>query len=183
VIRRQEDDLVELERYVAERRPALFRFAVVLTGDPALADEIVSNVIGTAFEQWSTVGRADNVHAYVRRMVVNEFLGWRRRLKRLTVRADLATLLAPVADHADAHAEHQRLVQELRLLPPKQRAAVVLRFYEGLSYREIAEVLDSGENTVRSNVFRALASLRIQLADSEYESQPPLSPTIAEVRR
>jgi RNA polymerase sigma-70 factor (sigma-E family) len=173
---------VELAQYVIERRTALFRFAVVLTGDPVLADEIVSDAIAKAFEQWTRVSAADNVHAYVRRMVLNEFLGWRRRAARVAVRSDVAELVAPVADHAAAHAEQQRMVDELRLLPPKQRAAVVLRFYEGLPYRDIAELLGSGENAVRSNVFRALATLRIQLTDQPDESDRPAPMTIAEAR-
>jgi RNA polymerase sigma-70 factor (sigma-E family) len=173
---------VELAQYVTERRPALFRFAVVLTGDPVLADEIVSDALAKAFEQWTRVSAAENLHAYVRRMVLNEYLGWRRRTARLSVRPDIADLVAPVADHADAHAEQQRLVAELRLLPPKQRAAIVLRFYEGLPYREIADLLGSGENAVRSNVFRALATLRIQLTDGPDEAGRPFPATIAEAR-
>ena len=174
---------MELDQYVADRRAALFRFAVVLTGDPVLADEIVSDALAKAFEQWARVSAADNVHAYVRRMLVNEFLGWRRRSARTTVRPDVGDLVPPTADHADAHADQQQLVQELRLLPPKQRAAIVLRFYEGLSYREIAQLLGSGENAVRSNVFRALATLRIQLTDRPDEAARAVPSTIAEAHR
>jgi RNA polymerase sigma-70 factor (sigma-E family) len=161
---------VEFEDYVAERRQALFRFAVVLSGDPVLADDILADVLGTAYERWAQVGAADNVHAYVRRMVVNEYLSWRRRRARLSVRADLADVLAPTADHADAHAEHAQLVVELRTLPPKQRAAVVLRYYEGLPFVEIAALLGSGENAIRSNISRALQKLRIQLTEEPDES-------------
>jgi RNA polymerase sigma-70 factor (sigma-E family) len=169
---------VELDRYVADRRAALFRFAVVLTGDPALADDVVSDVIAKAFERWDQVRAADNIHAYVRRMVVNEYLGWRRRSARTWVRGDMAELVPPADDHADTHADHHQLADELRRLPPKQRAAVVLRFYEGLPYSEIASILGSGENAIRSNVSRALQKLRVRLTDEPEEADHPCRQTI-----
>jgi len=100
------------------------------------------------------------VHAYVKRMVVNEFLSWRRRRARTTPWAT-----PPEPDVADTDADTETLISELRELPAKQRAALVLRFYEGMSFAEIADLLGSGENAVRSNVSRALARLRIVLAD------------------
>jgi len=154
---------VEFEGYVRQRRVALFRFAVVLTGDPVLADEVITDVLGVAYEKWDQVSGAANVHAYVRRMVVNEYLGWRRRHARMSVVSDLSTLLAPVESSDAARDEREALVEELRGLPPKQRAAIVLRFYEGLSDAEIAAVLGCGENAVRSNISRGLARLRVHL--------------------
>jgi len=157
---------VEFEEYFRERRIALFRFAVVLTGDPALGDELVADVLGTAYERWAQVAAADNVHAYVRRMVVNEYLGWRRRRTRTAPVADLTVVADPARDHGDAYGDQQELLAELRQLPAKQRAAVVLRYYEGLSFAEIGAVLGSGENAVRSNISRALARLRIAMTDA-----------------
>jgi len=163
------DPAMEFAPYVRERRQALFRFAVVLSGDPVLADDIVTDVLGTAFEKWAQVSAASDVHAYVRRMILNEYLGWRRRGARTSVVADLSAVLPAVPDHAFAHAEAAALVVELRSLPPKQRAAVVLRYYEGLSFAEIAALLGGGENAVRSNISRALAKLRVQLTDAPTE--------------
>jgi RNA polymerase sigma-70 factor (sigma-E family) len=168
---------VDLEAYVAERRAALFRFAMVLTGDPVLADDLLADVLSDAFVHWRKVSAADDPHAYVRRMLVNAFATSRRRRARTAPRGDLSDLVEPVADHAAAHAEHQRLVAELRQLPPRQRAAVVLRFYESLSFAEIAEILGTGENAVRSNVSRGLRRLHLQLTDDEHADaghDPPL---------
>jgi len=156
---------VEFDQYVSDSRRALFRFAVVLTGDPVLAEDVVADALSNAYERWSTVSAAEHVHAYVRKMVLNEYLGWRRRAARLSIRADLTDLAEPAPDHADRHAEAQALVAEMRRLPPKQRAAVVLRYYEGLSFAEIADLLGSGENAIRSNISRALQRLRVQLTD------------------
>lgn len=154
---------MDFEQYVRERRPALFRFGVVLCGDPVLADDIVTDV---AFEKWAMVSAAEHVHAYVRRMVVNEFLSWRRRRVRTSVVSSLESLMEPVGDGAAQYDERLRLVDELRGLPAKQRAAIVLRYYEGLSFAEIATVLGTGENAVRSNVLRGLSKLRVQLTES-----------------
>lgn len=166
---------MDFDEYVATSRPALFRFAVVLTGNPTVADDVVSEVLATAFQRWLQVSAADHVHAYVRRMVVNEYLGQRRRSARLRYTAEVADLLPPEPDHAKAHAEQRRLVDELRKLPPRQRAAVVLRYYEGQSFREIAVALGTGENAVRSNISRALRRLRVQLTeddDSVHRTRP-----------
>jgi RNA polymerase sigma-70 factor (sigma-E family) len=173
---------VEFEVYVHQRRQALARFATILSSDPGLADEIVSDVLGTAFERWATIRNADSPHAYVRKMVLNEYLGWRRRSARMAVRAEIGDLLKPVVDHADEHAEHEQLARELKRLPAKQRAAIVLRYYEDLPFAEIAELLGSGENAVRSNISRGLRQLRIQITEPEVTDQPD-APTTLEVRR
>jgi len=154
---------MEFEQYVRQRRVALFRFAVVLTGDPVLADEVLSDVLGVAYEKWALVSAAGNMHAYVRRMVVNEYIGWRRRRARTSVVADLSELLSPIPSTDSASDERAALVDELRGLPPKQRAAIVLRYYEGLPDAEIAAALGCGENAVRSNISRGLARLRVHL--------------------
>jgi RNA polymerase sigma-70 factor (sigma-E family) len=157
---------VEFTEYVAGHRRALYRFAVVLTGDVTLADDVVADTLGRAFEKWPLVQESTNVHAYVRRMVVNEYLGWRRRMEvHLRLRVELVDLPDPRSDHSSGLADRDQLVAELRRLPVKQRAAVVLRYYEGLSFAEIADLLGTGENAVRSNISRALTRLRVQMAD------------------
>ena len=170
---------MDFDEYVAANRQALFRFAVVLTGDVVLADDVVADALARAFEKWATVGAATSIHAYVRKMVVNEYLSWRRRTARVGVRAELVDVADPHSDHPAAYADHEQLVFELRSLPAKQRAAVVLRYYEGLSFAEIGRLLGTGENAVRSNISRALARLRVQMTESGGENFPS---TTAEAR-
>jgi RNA polymerase sigma-70 factor (sigma-E family) len=174
---------VDFAEYVKDRHQALCRFAGVLSGSPALADDLVADVLGNAYERWPRIGGLENPHAYVRKMVVNEYLSWRRRAARTAVRPEMHELVEPVADHADAHADRHRLLGELRQLPPKQRAALVLRYYEGLPFSDIAELLGCGENAVRSNVSRALHRLRIQLTDEPADAGFPVTPIVAEVPR
>jgi len=174
---------VDFAEYVKDRHQALCRFAGVLSGNAALADELVADVLGNAYERWPRIGELENPHAYVRKMVVNEYLSWRRRAARTAVRPEMNELVEPVADHADAHADRQQLLGELRLLPPKQRAALVLRYYEGMPFGDIAELLGCGENAVRSNVSRALQRLRVQLTDEPADADFPVTPIVAEVPR
>jgi RNA polymerase sigma-70 factor (sigma-E family) len=149
------------EGYVRAQRPALLRFATVLAGDGYAAEDLVQIVLGKAYQRWDRIASIDFPHAYVRRMVVNEFLSWRRRLVRAVPTEDLDVLLPHTPDHADAHAQHLELLHLVNGLPKRQRAAVVLRYYEGLSDQEIATALGCGVSTVRSNLSRALASLRV----------------------
>jgi len=73
--------------YVAAQRRALLRFATVLTSQTWLADDLVTEVLGKAYERWDRIGSLDEPNAYVRRMIVNEYLSWRRRLARTFPRA------------------------------------------------------------------------------------------------
>ena len=164
--------VVRFEDYLSDARHRLFRFAVVLCGDPVLAEDIVTDVLGRAFERWHQVSAADNVHAYVRRMVVNEYLTWRRRRARTAPHADVVDLVdrgGGTPDHGGGHAERDAMLGELARLPKQQRAAIVLRFYEGMSDDQIAEVLDCRPVTVRSNISRGLATLRIVMTPSTIE--------------
>jgi RNA polymerase sigma-70 factor (sigma-E family) len=160
---------VHLEDYVAQQRGALLRFAVVLSGNAVLAEDLVADALDTAFERWDRIAALAQPHAYVRRMLLNEYLDWRHRARRTQVSADLAELLAPIADHAQQHAEQAALAVELQKLPRRQRAALVLRFYEGLSYDQIAAAIGCSVATARSHVFRALARLRIEMESDDEE--------------
>jgi RNA polymerase sigma-70 factor (sigma-E family) len=155
---------VDYEQFVLGRQRSLFRFAVVLCGDLGLAEELVQGVLARAYERWHLVTAADDANAYVRRMVVNAYLDWRRLARRAMPVADFHDDQLPcAADHADRHCAADELVAELAKLPRKQRAALVLRFYEGMSFAQVAAVLGCRESTARAHASRALAALRIEL--------------------
>ena len=176
---------MEFSDYVREQRAALMRFATVLSGQTWLADDLVSDVLGRAFEQWGRIGDLDRPHAYVRRMIVNDYLSWRRRLQRTAPSADLdspgaagsvtgsviGTVTGSVTDGVDEHAERDAMLSRLARLPRRQRAAVVLRYYAGLSDAEIARELGCRPGTVRSQISRALAALRIDSTESDSPSE------------
>jgi RNA polymerase sigma-70 factor (sigma-E family) len=156
------------DEFAAARLPALLRYAAVLTGDQDQARDVVQTVLARAFVHWARIRRTDRPEAYVHRMVTNEFLNSRRgrrpRLVELTREVVSGRRAPTVADHADQIGERGELWQHLQALPPRQRAVVVLRYYEGLPDLEIARVLGCSTGTVRGYAARALAALRIDLS-------------------
>jgi RNA polymerase sigma factor (sigma-70 family) len=108
-------------------------------------------------------------------MVTNAYVDWRRtgwwRLNVLRARPEDAANVPRSADHADQSADRDQLWALLRTLPHRQRAALVLRYYEDLSDADVAEVLDCAVGTVRSLISRGLATLRSSMvADVRHEA-------------
>ena len=153
------------EEFAAARLGAVVRFAAVLAGERALAEDIVQEVLIRAHAKWDQIGCLDVPEAYVRKMIVNEYLSWRRRSWRLVPSGVLEPdALGPGRDHAVDHAERDALLAEVSRLPRRQKAVLVLRYYEALSDAEIAEVLGCAPGTVRGYASRALATLRVDLS-------------------
>jgi len=154
---------VTFDDFIAYRLAALLRYATAVTCDPHLAEDVVQDVLVRAQRRWGRIKRLDAPEAYVKRMVLNEFLSWRRRRAArlvLVPDASLEQLGAPVEDHAARHEERDAVLRLVATLPPRQRAAVALRYYAGLPDEEIAEMLGCRPVTVRTQISRALATLR-----------------------
>jgi RNA polymerase sigma-70 factor (sigma-E family) len=149
------------DAFVRDRGDDLMRLARVLCASPDDAQDAVQDALTRALERWDTVSAADDVYAYVRRMVVNADVSrWRRTRMREIPRAEVV----PSGVEMD-HAESFALWRACQDLPDRQRAALVLRFYEGLSHAEIGEVLGVSEPTARSHVFRGLERLRTEFGE------------------
>lgn len=149
---------MSFEEFVAERLDALLRYATVLSCDPHRAQDVVQEVMLRAQVRWSRIGAMDNPGAYVKRMVTNEYLSWWRRAKRelaLTDRPEETTDPMARYDTRDA------MIDGISRLPRKQRAAIVLRYYENCADDEIAEMLGCSVSTVRSHISRAVSTLRV----------------------
>jgi RNA polymerase sigma-70 factor (sigma-E family) len=154
---------VTFEEFVAARLGSLVRYATVVTWDPHLAEDITQNVLVRAQARWSRIGRLDAPEQYVKRMVVNEFLSWRRRRAAQSIPLPGETLagLLPVApDPATGRDERDAMLRLIATLPPRQRAVIALRFYEDLAVDQIAEILGCRAVTVRTHLSRALAALQ-----------------------
>jgi RNA polymerase sigma-70 factor (sigma-E family) len=161
---------VTFEDFLTQRLTPLLRYATVLTCDPGQAQDVVQDVLVRAQPRWGRIGAMDQPYAYVKRMVTNEFLSWRRRRADVAVPADALAALSPaVADPTIAVDQRAALLAGIARLPRKQRAAVVLRYYEGCADTEIAEVLGCSTGTVRSHLSRAVATLRA-MAETEQEA-------------
>jgi len=148
------------EEFVGLRLPALVRYAAVLVGDRELAQDVVQEALVRAHVRWA---RIEEPEAFVRRMIVREFLSWRRRLLRRRALAVRLPRERVVEDHAGASVERTDLMRRLATLPPRQRAVVVLRYYEGLATAEIADLLGCSEGAVRTFHSRAMSNLRLSI--------------------
>jgi RNA polymerase sigma-70 factor (sigma-E family) len=159
---------VTFAEFAAARLPGLLRYAVVLTGDADLAQDIVQEVLARTQVRWNKIARSDSPDAYVRRMVLNEYLSWRRTWAVRNVRAvgerliDLSDRRGESRDYAQDVVDTDELWNRLATLPRKQRAVLVLRYYEQVNDDEIAYLLGCAAVTVRSNASKALKALRLQ---------------------
>lgn len=159
---------VPFEEFVAARGPALVRLARGLLKDPYQAEDVVQDVLAKALVRWSSIERADDVDAYVRRMVVNACTSFFRRASRREQAREHDSLPdRSQQDASSAVVERDRMLDLLRRLPAKQRAVLVLRHYEGLPDAEIADLLGTSAVTVRSNAHRGLANLRVLITGAE----------------
>jgi RNA polymerase sigma-70 factor (sigma-E family) len=152
--------------FVVAHGGALLRFAYLLCRDRARAEDLVQESLLKALRRWREHELPEQPEAYVRRIVVNEYLGWKRR----RASAELVGLTdddATQADGSDAQAERDLMWRLLGSLPPRSRVVLVLRYYEQLPDQEIAEHLGCAPGTVRSLAARAFATLRTdpQLAE------------------
>jgi RNA polymerase sigma-70 factor (sigma-E family) len=143
--------------------PGLLAFATVLTGQPAAAEDLAQDVLIRTHQRWDQISGLDRPDLYVRKMVLNEFLSWRRRSWRLVLAGDVVPSLGTAPDHAAGYAEYASMLAEIAKLPRRQRAVLVLRYYEDRSDAEIAELLGCAPGTVRAYASRALAALRVEL--------------------
>ncbi|MGC4886105.1 SigE family RNA polymerase sigma factor [Micromonospora sp. DT227] len=152
------------EEFVDARLGALLRYAVMLTGDPHQAQDLVQETMVRVQLHWRRVARADAPERYVRRMLTNQFVDWRRGswARRVLLRGEPDDAVPAPADHAQSAVDRDQVWSWLSRLPRRQRAALVLRYYEDLSDAEIADVLGCAVGTVRSSISRALATLRAE---------------------
>jgi RNA polymerase sigma-70 factor, ECF subfamily len=150
--------------FVASRNTALLRSAYLLTGDHGQAEDLVQTALVKTYLAWSRIREPAAVESYVRRTMATTATSWwrgrrfrERVVETLPDRAD--------ADHIDPSLERDSMWSHLRELPARQRAVLVLRYYEGLSEAEIADTLGFSRGAVKSHASRGLATLRRRLAD------------------
>jgi RNA polymerase sigma-70 factor (sigma-E family) len=154
-------ELITFDEFVAVQTRQLLGLAASLTGaDWHLSQDLVQDVLLKAYRHWAVIGDLEQPYGYVRRMLVNEYISWRRRWARLIPVAVIDAPEALVPDPAANQADRAALDGELRQLPRRQRTVLVLRYYEGLSDAEIAETLACSISAVRSYASRALSTLR-----------------------
>jgi RNA polymerase sigma-70 factor (sigma-E family) len=150
--------------YVTGRLPALRRVATQLAGDPHRGDDLVQQAITRLYTHWRRASRAENLDAYVYKILLRAFLDERRRgwaKVRLRGAPDPEPVDSPVTGDPAGHVADQLLLREaLATLPPRQRAVLVLRFLADRSVEEAADILGVGPGTVKSQTHAGLNALR-----------------------
>lgn len=151
------------DEFVIARTAGLLRFAYLMTADTALSQDLVQEALIKVYKRWSTVRSVDRPDAYVRRMLVNQYVSWRRRLLNREVPTALIPDLVPMDSAESIFTERDLVWRALQRLTRRQRSVLVLRYYEDLADEEIAKILGCATSTVRSLASRALQSLRADL--------------------
>lgn len=156
-----------LEELYVRHAPAALRLAYFLTADRDLAQDLVQDAFVRVAGRFQHLRVPEAFDAYLRRTIVNLFTSHlrRKRLERLQLQRERT---AADRGHHDADpAERDRMWRALQTLPPRQRAAIVLRYYEDLSEREAAGLLGCSEGTLNQLIVRGMTALRAEIGDDE----------------
>jgi len=152
----------DFREFVAHRSKALLRTAYLLAGDWATAEDLLQIALTKTFLAWKRLGHIEAVEPYARRVLVNTATSWWRRRWH----GERPTEVLPetaAADRLEESLERDAMWRHVRALPNRQRAVLVLRYYEDQSEAETARLLGVSVGTVKSQTSRALATLRDRL--------------------
>jgi RNA polymerase sigma-70 factor (sigma-E family) len=157
------DGRAEFAAFMTAALPGLLRYGRMLTGNAAAAEELVQDALVRTYQRWDRLVSRDDPYAYVRRTMVNAHIsGWRRWGARIHL-GNVAERSA--ADPGLVRIEDDELRQALDRLPPRQRAVLVLRYFDDLSEADAARALGCSVGTVKSQSSRAIATLRQAVAN------------------
>ncbi|MFJ2174171.1 SigE family RNA polymerase sigma factor [Streptomyces sp. NPDC087851] len=149
----------DFEAFVTARGPRLLRVAWLLTGDAHLAEDLLQSTLAKVWPKWPRIA-AERPEAYVRKAMVHLHASWwRRRWRGELPYGELPDTAGPSDAYARVDLE-QSLAAAVRSLPVRQRAVVVLRYFEDLSVEDTAATLGCSTGTVKSQSSRALRTLR-----------------------
>ena len=159
------------EVFVAASSGRLFTLALLVCGHHrAEAEDLLQGVLERAYRRWGRICRGGDPERYVKAMLVNASVDrWRRLRRRPEVPSGPTAVGPSVPDQAAAVADRDELIRALAMLPPRQRAVIVLRYLEDLSEAQTSAVLGCSEGTVKSQASRALARLRELTAGPDRE--------------
>jgi len=155
-------DVEEFSAFVTARSGALLRTAYLLTGDERAAEDLLQSALLAVLRHWDRIRDRGSLDAFVRRVMVNERRAWFRRRSS----GEVATGRIVDSPDRDVYTDLDTgdvVRQALMALPQRQRATVVLRYFEDLSEAEVADLLGCSVGTVKSQSSKALAKLRVTL--------------------
>jgi RNA polymerase sigma-70 factor (sigma-E family) len=157
-------DLQAFEEYVLARWSTFHRLAILLTASESASQDLMQTTLEKAYVAWPKIAAMESPDAYVRRIMVNSLVSTRRLARN---RREFAAAEPPdqgAASREDEVLDHEVLWPLVCALPTRQRAVIVLRYYEDLSEREIADALRCSVGTVKSTAHDAITALRRGIA-------------------
>ena len=166
------DERVEqaFHEFVVARSVALQRSAFLLTGDRGEAEDAVQATLVRVYLAWPRIVHHGAMEAYARKVLLREVLSWRRK-RRVRVLLTGTTPERGGVDNMAAVDERDRLQRALLLLPARQRAVVVLRYYDDQTEAQTAELLGITPGAVKTHASRGLARLRDALSIDQRETR------------
>lgn len=155
----------EFDAFMTASWPSLFRAAVLMVGDHHLAEDLLQVTMTKVYKAWPRVSHVEYPRAYARTVMTNQAISWSRR-RSSTERPVAVWPETATPSHEDQVAQTEQVRRLLQLLPPRQRAVVVLRYYEDMSEVEIASAMGISPGTVKSHAYHAIQTLE-RLMSSE----------------
>jgi RNA polymerase sigma-70 factor (sigma-E family) len=164
VVVRRSREATAFTEFMSARSATLFRTAYLVVGDHQLAQDLLQESLIKTYVAWPRLRDVSSAEAYTRKTIVTTAISWRRRRSFHERPSDVLPDTA-VPDPGEAVTTHASMVAQLRTLPPRQRAAIVLRYYEDLTEVQTADVLGCAVGTVKSQVSDGLRTLRTRMGD------------------
>lgn len=185
---RRDQRRAAFDEFVAESAGSLLRTAYLVTGDAGHAEDLVQETLFKVARRWSRVGSMEHPRAYARRVLVNRALDdAKRRARHRAELAEPSLLAGPVPPARAAEVprgggadvdDRLELIRALGALAPRQRAVLVLRYFDDLSESEVASTLRCSVGTVKSTSSRALQKMRVLVRDREAAAEA-VAPVLA----
>jgi len=166
---RRASDVTAFTEFVEARSPSLFRTAYLMVGDHQLAQDLLQEALVKTLVAWPRLRDRPHVDAYTRRIIVTTSISWRRR-RSFHERPSHALPERVGPDPVDAAVTHDLVISALLTVPPRQRAAIVLRYYDDLTEAQTAEAMGCSVGAVKSQVSAGLKRMREALGRDLDES-------------
>ena len=164
-------DVTAFGEFAEACAPSLFRTAYLMAGDHQLAQDLLQEALVKTLIAWPRLRDRANLEAYTRRIIVTTSISWRRR-RSFHERPSGTLPERSEPDQAEAVVTHDAVVAALLTVPPRQRAAIVLRYYQDLTEAQTAEVMGCSVGAVKSQVSAGLKRLRESLRRDFEETAP-----------
>ena len=170
-------DPADFAEFVAARSAALHRAAYLMVGERQLAQDLLQEALTKTYVAWPRLRDPSKAEAYTRKVITTTAISWFRRKSWLGEPPTETLPDAATTGHDDSVAQREWLWAALQALPPRQRAAIVLRYYEDLTEAQTAAAMDCAVGTVKSQASAGLAKLRTQLGDRYGDHATELLPS------